>query len=52
LKPQFSSGVTPFKNGYARVEENGKWGLINKKGEWILKPVYDNLKSFSFSMSE
>lgn len=47
----------PFKNGSAAVViggrnvqsgeyqkiEGGKWGLINKKGEYILEPIYDRI---------
>lgn len=40
-------GVTPFKNGFARVKVKSKWGIINQKGEWVLQPIYDNIKSFS-----
>jgi hypothetical protein len=29
-----------FENGYARVEKDGHWGLIDKTGNWILEPVY------------
>lgn len=31
----------PFSNGRAYVCYRGKWGVINKKGEWILHPVMD-----------
>lgn len=40
-------GVTPFKNGFARVKVKSKWRIINQKGEWVLQPIYDNIKSFS-----
>lgn len=33
--------VTEFNNyGYASVQKDGKWGVINSKGEEILKPTY------------
>ncbi|MBR5511064.1 MAG: WG repeat-containing protein [Bacteroidaceae bacterium] len=31
-----------FHNGYcAMSDKNGKWGIINKDGKWILTPSYD-----------
>ena len=31
-----------FHNGYcAMSDKNGKWGIINKEGKWILQPSYD-----------
>ena len=32
---EFSYGIAPVK------DENGKWGFINKKGEYVLEPKYD-----------
>ena len=32
-----------FQNGYFRIYENGKWGVINSKGEEIIKPTYDEM---------
>ncbi len=28
------------------VEIEGKWGYINKKGEFIIKPIYDKAEKF------
>lgn len=31
-----------FRNGYCSMfDESGKCGIINRKGEWVLRPVYD-----------
>lgn len=33
--------VTEFNNyGYASIQKDGKWGVINSKGEEIIKPTY------------
>lgn len=32
-----------FNNGYSPINLNGKWGLINKKGEVIIKPQYQEM---------
>ena len=36
----------PFSEGLAPVELDGKWGLINKKGDIIVPYKYDNVSSF------
>lgn len=34
-------GVTEFnKYGFAGIKQNGKWGIINEKGEIIQEPIY------------
>lgn len=35
-----------FYNGVAIVKENGKYGYINKKGEYIIKPAFDEATEF------
>jgi hypothetical protein len=30
-----------FKGNLARVEKDGKWGIVNKKGEVMLSIIYD-----------
>ena len=33
-----------FKNGYCKMAgRDGRYGVINKKGQWVIKPVYENL---------
>ena len=36
----------PFSQGRAAVLEQGKWGYINKKGDFVLKPIYLEAGSF------
>lgn len=39
-----------FKNGYAKVSVSSKpklWGLINRKGEFVVKPIYSDLGNVS-----
>jgi len=33
-----------FKNGYAPAKKNGKWGIINTEGIWVLSPNYDEIE--------
>jgi len=35
------NGVSSFNNGLARVQIGDKWGYINLKGEFAIKPQYD-----------
>lgn len=30
-------------NSYISVYTNGKWGVINSKGEYVIEPQYDNM---------
>jgi hypothetical protein len=44
--PENTLKATPFEHGVARIEMgekvgyNNKMGLMNKKGQWVLKPIY------------
>lgn len=40
IKFQFED-VTNFENGYASAKIKGKWGLINKKGDFVILPKYE-----------
>ena len=35
-----------FKNDLAVIEQNGKKGVINKQGDYVVKPIYDDLSVF------
>ena len=35
--------VDNFKNGYGRIRQGGKWGLVDKSGTEIIEPKYDNI---------
>lgn len=32
-----------FIDGYACAKKNNNWGVINKLGNWVIQPVYENL---------
>ncbi|MBP5189602.1 MAG: WG repeat-containing protein [Bacteroidales bacterium] len=50
----FYDYVGPFNDGYAMVSNNGKYGIINKKGKIILPIEYDNsgYRSMEYIFSE
>ncbi|MCU0436817.1 MAG: energy transducer TonB [Raineya sp.] len=47
IKPSFQQarefGKSGLDTSFALVKQKNKWGVINKKGEWALKPNYDDL---------
>ncbi|HEX6729435.1 MAG TPA: WG repeat-containing protein [Pyrinomonadaceae bacterium] len=53
ISPQFAE-ATPFYRGLARVRIftnegtfRGRWGVINKKGEFVVPPKYDHIQHFT-----
>lgn len=38
--------IHDFEDGKARVKLDGKWGIIDTNGKYVLKPKYDNISSF------
>jgi hypothetical protein len=60
IKPQFDFAL-PFQNGYAVIcyggedkllneyiqHTGGKWGIININGEFVLNPIYDEIKTIA-----
>jgi len=45
ISPKFSKAFD-FQNGLARVVVNGKYGLINKAGSYIVRPRYSYIEEF------
>lgn len=43
VKAQFET-AGPFVNGVARASKDGKLGLIDPEGEWLVRPEYDFLE--------
>jgi hypothetical protein len=43
---QFQS-VKDFHYGVAVAQQDGKFGVINTKGAWIVKPVYEEALGYS-----
>lgn len=34
------------KNGYAKLQQKGQWGMINRQGEIVIPPQYQNIETF------
>lgn len=41
IPPRFSM-ARPFFEGYAWVNDKGKWGIIDTKGNYLLKPTFES----------
>ncbi len=39
------SDVKTFTNGHSAVKVNGKWGVVDMNGNWVVQPVYDNIET-------
>lgn len=53
LHNEFLLGATPMKDGKSICKIfNGKYGLLNSKGEWQITPIYNNLKSVGNGLYE
>jgi hypothetical protein len=42
IKPQYDS-CDSYNEGYAKVQSGDKWGIIDKNGNVIIKPMYKNI---------
>lgn len=36
-----------YEDTYAAVKKDGKWGFVDKDGQWFIEPMYENARSFS-----
>ena len=43
IKPQFED-ARPFSEGLASVKIEGRWGYIDKTGEYVIRPQFDDVK--------
>ena len=47
IPPQFEAAESFGVNGYAAINAFGKWGLIDKDGEYVINPQFDTLYPFA-----
>jgi hypothetical protein len=45
LEPKYDQ-IKPFENGYARVELNKNWGIINTAGKELVEPAYNEIGNY------
>jgi hypothetical protein len=38
--------IKPFENGFARVKNNDKWGIINTAGKEVVEPIYAEIGNY------
>jgi hypothetical protein len=46
IAPQFESVIESFNSGYASVRQNGRVGVINTSGKWVIEPKFDFVGKF------
>ncbi|HED6687678.1 TPA: WG repeat-containing protein, partial [Campylobacter coli] len=42
IEPKFDS-IGSFREGLAKVGLNGKYGFIDKSGEFVIEPIFDDI---------
>jgi len=47
LAPLYSMADDYQENGLAKVQFDGKIGLIDRQGQWVVDPTYDDITDFS-----
>jgi hypothetical protein len=50
FKYKDSKCIKPFKDGYAAVKENERWGFANEKGIEIISPNYERVEDVKFDV--
>ena len=50
-KFNFNGCAPEFSDGLIAMSQNGKWGFVNKKGEWEIKASFGDALSFSDSLA-
>lgn len=45
LEPKYDQ-IKPFENGFARVELNKNWGIINAEGKEVVEPAYAEIGNY------
>ena len=43
--------VYSFEEGLAAIEQNGKWGFMDKQGKIIIKPKFEIVRDFSVGLA-
>lgn len=41
---QEGEAVRPFRHGLAPVKHRGRWGLMDREGQWVRPPAYKDLQ--------
>ena len=44
-------GVRPFHDGFAFAKKDGKWGVINKSGAFVIQPQYEDFFVYDINYS-
>lgn len=44
IEPQFTQAKSFREDGYAPVQSDGKWGVVDKTGNWVVAAAYETVK--------
>ncbi|MBU6454790.1 MAG: WG repeat-containing protein [Cyanobacteria bacterium REEB67] len=51
VKPPSFGETQPFSEGLAAASVLGRWGFIDKNGDWIIEPIYEDAGPFGCSLA-
>jgi hypothetical protein len=51
IKRLYANPNVSFKDGFAKIEVNGEYGLINNSGKIVIKPQFDYARDFNEGMA-
>ena len=51
LRPIYDD-IKPFSEGLAAIQQNTKWGFVNKLGEIIVSPKYLHVENFAYGYAK
>lgn len=46
IEPKFQDKIV-YRNGYAIAQENGKFGIIDKQGQYVLEPKFSSIGEYN-----
>jgi len=50
IEPKFDM-ASSFYEGFAKIKKQGKWGFIDRSGEFAIEPQFEGVKDFSDGMA-
>lgn len=50
IPPQYEEAFAFLDNGLAAVKYNGKWGMIDRQGNWVLAPTITNKDIYNINV--
>jgi len=51
IKPQYENATSFTDENLAAVQQNGRWGYVDKTGTWIVKPQFSRAEPFKMGLA-